>query len=500
MKADVQPFRLDSSLFAARGDRLALFGKTDSMTYRVLGERAHVVADALGALGVVPGEAVGLVSSGRVFDEAVGLVGISLHGAVVVPLDASAPPARWGAIAKARDVRVFVHDEPARALVEQAGTHTGRTLGRVCLKGTGELSETSRGDALEDTNTIDPALACILHTSGTTGGPKPVPITWAGLDAFTGFMIELVGLSGSDRVLRVAELVFDLSWFDHLATWRAGATLCTMGRRDLATGKALKTALTTLEPTVVYGVPSMFMKLGAACAEDELRPAPRAILYAGEVFPPRELAAFAAKVPKSRIWNLYGPTETNVCTYHEVRRDNLDGERETPIGLACPYAHCWLVEEGDRARVIEGEGIGELVVEGPTTVAGGPYATGDRVERKSDGLYYFRGRIDRMVKIRGYRVEPGEVEAAMEKHPAVRQAAVIAHDDERLGKVLRAFVAMSQDADERTLRSFLAETLPAYMVPERVVLLDELPRTVTEKTDYRVLEGMEGATTFVRKA
>ena len=496
MKADAKPFRLDTSLFAARGDRVALFGKTDSMTYRVLGERAQVVADALGELGVVPGEAVGLVSSGRLFDEAVGLVGILLHGAVVVPLDASAPPARWGAIAKARDVRVFVHDEPARTLVEQAGTHAGRVFGRVCLKGTGDLGETSRGEKPQGKTALDPALACILHTSGTTGGPKPVPITWAGLDAFTGFMIELVGLSEHDRVLRVAELVFDLSWFDHLATWRAGATLCTMERRDLALGGSkLRSVIESLAITIIYGVPSMFMKMTEAYRKTtgksllvDLPPPPRAILFAGEVFPPRELAALAAALPDSRLWNLYGPTETNVCTYHEVRRDELDGEQETPIGLACPYAHCWLVEEGKASRVIEGAGIGELVVEGPTTMAGGPYATGDRVERKSDGLYYFRGRIDRMVKIRGYRVEPSEVEAALEKHPAVRQAAVVVHADPRLGKVLRAFVAANQKLDERDLRFFLAETLPAYMVPERVVLLDELPRTVTGKMDYRMLE------------
>jgi acyl-coenzyme A synthetase/AMP-(fatty) acid ligase len=247
---------------------------------------------------------------------------------------------------------------------------------------------------------------------------------------------------------------------------------------------------------VVYGVPSMFMKVVGTFgggAGEHLSPSPRAILFAGEVFPPRELLAFAAKVPSSRLWNLYGPTETNVCTFYEVDRNKLDGERETPIGTACPYAKCKLVAEGDPLREIVGAGVGELVVEGPTTVGGGPYATGDRVERKEDGLYYFRGRIDRMVKIRGYRVEPGEVETALEKHSAVRQAAVLAVEDPRMGKVLRAFVAVRADVtgvDERSLRSFLAEELPAYMVPERVVCLDELPRTVTGKMDYRALESL----------
>jgi acyl-coenzyme A synthetase/AMP-(fatty) acid ligase len=493
MNLAVAPFRIDADLFAARGDRCALFGKTDSITYRVLGERACVIADSLDKLGVVLGEPVGLLSSGRAFDEAVGLVGIMLRGAVVVPLDASAPPARWASIAQARGIRVFVHDEPARSLVDKALAFTNKAFGRVCLGATGNVVDTSPSDTSVAEGVLDPAVACVLHTSGTTGGPKPVTITWAGLDAFTSFMIDLVGLSENDRVLRVAELVFDLSWFDHLATWRAGATLCTMSRRDLATGNALKAVTKALEPTVIYGVPSMFMKLGAACTDGELHPAPRAILFAGEVFPPRELATFAALVPASRLWNLYGPTETNVCTYHEVDRDKLDGRAETPIGLACPYALCWLVEEGDPSRQIDGFGVGELVVEGPTTIGGGPYATGDRVERKADGLLYFRGRLDRMIKIRGYRVEPGEVEATLEKHAAVRQSAVITHNDERLGKTLWAFVTLREgtgEVDERSLRIFLADVLPAYMVPERIVCLDELPRTVTGKTDYRVLEGM----------
>jgi acyl-coenzyme A synthetase/AMP-(fatty) acid ligase len=163
--------------------------------------------------------------------------------------------------------------------------------------------------------------------------------------------------------------------------------------------------------------------------------------------------------------------------------------------------------------------VGELVVEGPTTVGGGPYATRDRVERGQDGLFYFRGRIDRMVKIRGYRVEPGEVEAVLGAHPEVRQAAVIVHEDARLGKTLRAFVELralraparrglgplaapslvrargegdggeppAPAISERDFRIFLAERLPGYMVPERVIALPELPRTPTGKINYRAL-------------
>jgi acyl-coenzyme A synthetase/AMP-(fatty) acid ligase len=302
-------------------------------------------------------------------------------------------------------------------------------------------------------------------------------------------MIDLAKLTPNDRVLRVAELIFDLAWFDHIATLRAGATLVTMTRRDLAAGRALKDAIAALEPSVIYGVPSLFIKLTSTLGPGELlAPTPRVLFYAGEVFPPRELRELAVRAPGAALYNLFGPTETNVCAYHAIRTEDLDGVSETPIGLATPYAACELVTgEGKR---IEGPGVGELVVTGPTTQGGGPYATRDRVERKDDGLYYFRGRIDRMVKIRGYRVEPGEVEAALDAHPSVQRAAVVAIEDPKLGKVLRGYACArpgAEDVDERALRMYLAGRLPPYMVPEKILLVAELPLTPTGKIDYQAL-------------
>ncbi|WP_437279455.1 AMP-binding protein [Sorangium sp. So ce375] len=510
----VGTFRLRAEDLAARGDAIALASRGAAVTYAELAARAAAVGTALGGAGVRPGDRVALLSLGRAHDEPVALVGVLTAGAVAVPLDATAPPARLGRIARARGCRALVLDAAAEGLADGIDAELGGGLPRVELDAEGRTlrgaARANAGGASGDGGTSGDReasgdagagahdVACILHTSGSTGEPKPVPITWAGLDAFTAFCIDLVGLTPADRVLRVAELVFDLAWFDHLATFRAGATLATMARRDLASGRALRDAVSALAPTVIYGVPSMFMKLVAALpAADAGAPAPagalsppvRAILFAGEVFPPRELAALAARAPGAALYNLYGPTETNVCTFHQVDRAALDGASEVPIGVACPYAACALLAEDGSGRVIEGPGTGELVVSGPTTVDGGPYRTRDRVERKADGLFYFRGRIDRMVKIRGYRVEPGEVEAALASHPAVRQAAVIAVEDARLGKTLRGFVALAGDADDRSLRLYLAERLPPYMVPEKILAMDELPRTTTGKIDYRALPG-----------
>jgi acyl-coenzyme A synthetase/AMP-(fatty) acid ligase len=489
-------YRLRGSDLAARGEATALVSQTARITYAELARRAAGVWRQLAKVGILPGDPVALLSAARGHDEPVAFCGILTIGAVAVPLDATAPPGRLARIARARHCRAIVVDQAGLAIAGAIQAHFEvngwESLSQVVLDAEGHVSAPLSHPAPAPHDGVrDTRLACILHTSGSTGAPKPVPFTWEGIDAFTGWMIDRIGLSPSDRVLRVAELIFDMAWFDHIATFRAGAALATMTRRDLAAGRALRDAVQALRPTVIYGVPSLFIKLVSALAGSECIPAPvRAILFGGEVFPPRELLGLAQRAPGAELHNLYGPTETNACTAHRIDRDALDGKSEIPIGTACPYATCRIVAEDGSGHIVQGPGTGELVVEGPTTVGGGPYATRDRIERGSDGLFYFRGRIDRMVKIRGYRVEPGEVEAALSAHPCVQQAAVVTHDEPRVGKTLRAFVTLrgdAADASERAIRIFLSERLPPYMVPDKVTAIGAMPLTPTGKIDYQAL-------------
>jgi L-proline---[L-prolyl-carrier protein] ligase len=469
------PWRFGRRDLEAGGRRPALSGMGDDVGYHALAARAEGVAEALGAAGIAAGDRVALISGVRAHDEGVGLAGILLAGAVVVPLDPAAPAARLAGICDSAGVRAVVHDAAAAKHLPE--------LARIELAEDGHVLA-SVGSARRVTTAPDDSLCCLLHTSGSTGVPKPVPIGWAGMDAFTGWMIGLVGLAAADRVLRVAELTFDLAWFDHLATWRAGATLCTSSRRNVATGPSLVKELARLRPTIIYGVPSLFTKVVAAMAPDT--PEPRIVCFAGEVYPPRELAKLAERLPAARLFNLFGPTETNVCTYWEVERDRLDGESEIPIGAACPYAECRIVDE--EGRTIDGAGRGELWVRGPTAL-GGEHCTGDGVERGADGLYWFRGRLDRLAKIRGYRVHPVEVESVLGAHPRVREAAVVVREHPRLGKILCAFVTLDEPraVDARSLRIHLSERLPPYMIPDVVEEVGEMPRTSTGKIDHRAL-------------
>jgi acyl-CoA synthetase (AMP-forming)/AMP-acid ligase II len=232
----------------------------------------------------------------------------------------------------------------------------------------------------------------------------------------------------------------------------------------------------------------------------------RTVLFAGEVFPMKYLRGVMERFPRAEFFNLYGPTETNVCTYYHVRRP-LDGAvGQLPIGVACANTSVFALD--DDGRLVDAGGVGELYVRGPTVMRGywgmpdrtsevlvpNPlqaafsehvYRTGDLVQRGADGTYRFIGRRDHMVKSRGYRIELGEIEEVLYTHGAVREAAAIAIPDEEIGNRIEAVVVPHPGCppSEAELKIFCAAYLPRYMVPERFVFHSELPRTSTGKTD-----------------
>ncbi len=263
------------------------------------------------------------------------------------------------------------------------------------------------------------------------------------------------------------------------------------------------------EISVWYSTPStliLMLEEGAFDARDY--PHLRCILFAGEVFPTKHLRRLRRAVPGARLCNLYGPTETNVCTWHQVDELPADDRESIPIGRACANTEVVALDDaGEEAA--EGE-EGELWVRGPTLMLGywgdaektaaslkplpdrGPglwYRTGDLVHRDAGGDYHFHGRRDHMVKVRGYRVELGEVEAALYTHPNVRELAVVAVPATGHGKKLRAYV-VPHDAKEHSLiqlKAHLGQSLPAYMIPAEMECLETLPKTSTGKVDRQAL-------------
>jgi acyl-coenzyme A synthetase/AMP-(fatty) acid ligase len=233
----------------------------------------------------------------------------------------------------------------------------------------------------------------------------------------------------------------------------------------------------------------------------------RFVHFAGEVFPVRHLRSLKAQIPHPRYFNLYGPTETNVCTFHEIPAVVPEDRVEPyPIGTCCAHYRHRIVDEAGRSRPRGEEG--ELWIAGPGVMAGywnAPerdaevfrsdpggerwYRTGDLVVEAPDGTLLFRGRRDRMVKRRGYRIELGEIEATLYRHPELKEAAVLADRDAQDDVQLRCFVTLRAGKPSVIrMKQFCAEHLLSYMVPDVFVFLDALPRTSTGKVDYQRLK------------
>jgi len=232
----------------------------------------------------------------------------------------------------------------------------------------------------------------------------------------------------------------------------------------------------------------------------------RLALFAGEVFPLRHLRSLASFWTNARFFNLYGPTETNVCTYFEIPNP-IPQERSQPfpIGKSCSHLTCQIFDENG-LEVPAGK-EGELCVTGdimagywnqPEKTASSYfvdgtgkrwYRTGDIVIQDPDGNFVYVGRKDRMVKRRGYRVELGEIEAMLYKHSAVVEAAVIAISDPEGGIQIKAFLQVSdpEQASVIKMKQYAAEALPTYMIPDRFIFLLALPKTTTDKIDYQKL-------------
>jgi acyl-CoA synthetase (AMP-forming)/AMP-acid ligase II len=240
----------------------------------------------------------------------------------------------------------------------------------------------------------------------------------------------------------------------------------------------------------------------------------RLVLFAGEVFPPKHLRNLVALWPQPDYYNLYGPTETNVCTFARIPKPIPD-DRTEPYPIGWPCAHCAdLVLDTDQQRVAPSE-EGLLYISGPSvfqgywnrlpeterafTEIGGTrwYNTGDVVRRDAADGYVFLGRRDRMVKRRGYRIELGEIENGLYKHTGIREAAVVAVPDPASGVRIVAFLSLVEPAAPPSivdLKSFCGEHLPAYMIPDQFLFRSALPRTSTQKVNYPVLvqQLMEG--------
>jgi amino acid adenylation domain-containing protein len=480
---------------AARiGPRTAVVSGERSLTYGELDRRANQLAHRLARHGVGSGSLVGICLE-RSIEMVVGLLGILKAGAAYVPLDPAFPTARLAhVLADARLPLVLTEG----ALVD-ALPRTG--VQRLFL----DRHETLEGEPDDARGLPRVGLgdrAYVLYTSGSTGRPKGVEIEHRGLANFLCSMQNEPGIAESDVLVAVTTLSFDIAGLELYLPLLAGARLVVASREVAQDGPRLASLLSSSGATLLQATPATWRML----EESGWRGSPELTMLCGGEALPRELARTLR--PRGRaLFNLYGPTETTIwSTVHRVS----SGDGPVPLGRAIANTRLHVLDE--RLRHVPPGVPGELWIGGhgvargylgrPDLTAerflpdpfGGEtgqriYRTGDLVRRRVDGRLEYLGRTDEQAKVRGFRVELGEVEAALAQHPFVQSGAVVARDDSSGQKRLFAYfvVRPGHDPSATELRTFLGERLPAYMVPTGFARLDVLPLTPNGKVDRRAL-------------
>jgi amino acid adenylation domain-containing protein len=490
--------------------RVAIDFMGQQMTYAELARASDLVAGYLMRQGIRPGERVGFYFH-KCFEALVCLFGLIRAGITYVPFDLQVPVSRIKLICRQCGIRSLIAGALPQGLSGIDWAIVAEPSDAELPGGTViPLSEVLGVGPSATGPPLPPAdgIANIIYTSGSTGEPKGVMITTESLMHYSKWGVETFGLTPSDRIANHAPYSFDLSTFDVFAAIRAGATMCPFP--DAARGHPYRTArfIDHERITVWYSVPwcLVLMVLRGGLPTHDLS-ALRHVLFAGEVMPPEHLRTLMTQVPHPIYWNLYGPTETNVCTYHRVDPADLDDADGVPIGRPISDTRVWVVDE--TGRTVPSGQAGELLVAGPTVFAGyygdergtaerlvgAPDGdglackTGDRAIARGDGVLTFLGRYDRMVKVRGYRIELAEIEAVVAAHPAVAEAAVVAVGHRMRGTTLTGFVCLQDGVDigENELSAFCRERLPRYMVPCRWRFFEDLPRNPHGKIDLASL-------------
>ncbi len=501
-------------------DRVALVDDERALTYAELDAVTNQIAHLLARIGVGKGDRVGLYLR-KSWEAVAGAYGIMKAGAAYVPLDPEAPIERIGYILSNCGIRTMLSSAERSATWSELAATT-KLESVVALDSAPEGADPAIGATIltpEDiaaepdhapaARVIDLDLALMLYTSGSTGNPKGVMLSHVNVMTFVKWAVDEFGVSGGDHLSQVAPLHFDLSTFDLYGASLAGATVHLAPRQTSMFPMEMRRFIDEHGISVVYAVPSaLIMLTERGKLEPGDLPALRTILFAGEVFPTKYLSRLMRLLPGRVFSNLYGPTETNVCTYYTVPEPPPEEAPPISIGKAITNVETFVVRE-DGLVAAPGE-VGELHVRGASVMQGywgdpertarsrivnqfsdglsdAVYKTGDLVIEGPDGNSTILGRRDNQIKSRGYRIELGDIETALYAHPQIRECAAVAIPDEMITNRIKAFVVAETSMDPRDLVAFLDQHIPKYMVPGEFEFTDALPKTSTGKIDRQSL-------------
>jgi len=501
-------------------EKIAVRCGNEQLTYLQLFLLSNQLGRSLQNSGVGRGDRVGIYMFKNVFS-AVAMYGIMTAGAAYVPLDPFAPIERLHYVIENCNINVLVtHDRKQKEIKELC------QLGEFKkIIGISDDSSSSKYLSWEKVQQLSSSpleiklteqdLAYILYTSGSTGTPKGIVHTHRSGLSFANWAVETYQLVMDDRISNHAPLHFDLSTFDYFASSIVGATTCIIPEAVTKFPASMAKWIQEEKITVWYSVPyALIQMLQRANLPERDFSSLRWILFAGEPFPTKHLRELMNQLPGKKFSNLYGPTETNVCTFYHVPPLAESNDEPIPIGIACSNIED-IVIDLDGRKVSEGE-IGELLIRGGVVMKGywgRPdltekgfykravtdqfedvfYRTGDLVQKIPDGNYRFLGRKDRQIKTRGYRVELDEIESILLTIAEVAEAAVYPIPDDEGSNLIEAAVIpkVEMDLSIDVLFFELGKKLPPYAIPSAIHIRSDFPRTSTGKIDRRALQNLD---------
>jgi len=485
---------------------VAVVCEGEELSYRELDRRANRLAWRLSALGVGPESRVAVCLE-RSAELVVALLAVLKAGGGYVPLDPEYPRERLAFMLTDAQPAVLLSSEPLRDRLPPLEVPV-LWLDRLAE----DIDDAETGDRLPRGCATDLQLAYMIYTSGSTGRPKGVQVPHRALVNFLFSLRDLLRVDPGDRLLAVTSLSFDIAALELYLPLLAGATVEVVGREIATDGERLRERLDASRATFMQATPSTWRLL----VRSGWPGSPRlTVLCGGEPLP--EDLARDLRARARTVWNLYGPTETTVWS----SADRLTGPAPEPprVTLGRPIANT-AIHLLDRHFAPVPLGVpGELYIGGDGVTRGylrrpdltaerflpDPFAadrpgcrlyrTGDLARRLPDGRVEFLGRVDHQVKLRGFRIEPGEIEAALVALAGAREAVVVVREDRstqgpgdrRLVAYLTGEIGMTTDELRRTLR----ERLPDYMVPVAFVRLAALPLTPNGKLDRKALPAPE---------
>lgn len=504
-----------------------------ALTYKELTEQSHQLAHLLTGLGVQRGDRVGIYLN-RCLETAVAVYGILSAGAVFVPLAPYAPPSRTQFVLQDCGIQHLISNKNQiknlkntltenlniKSIISPFGERVispsrggwGEDFTEFCANLNIRTFTQEKLQQLPHTNpkirTLEDDLAYIMYTSGTTGTPKGIMHTHRSGLAYAKLSADLYNVHPNDRFGSHAALHFDVATMGYFTIPFAGATTVIIPDIHTKLPVSMSQLIEKERLTIWYSVTfALIQVLQSGVMETLDFNALRWILYCGEPFPAKHLRSLMQRLPKARFSNVYGPAEVNQCTYYHLPKPP-EADETIPLGKVWDNTEMLIFDEND-APVKQGE-TGELLIRSATQMKGywnKPdltekgfyrqqkitgceeifYRTGDLVRVCEEGNLHFLGRKDRQVKVRGYRIELDEVEAALTTHEAVESAAIFAvkNDDEAY---INAVVVLKKDLKISDLKLYLSERLPAYAVPSNIKFIDAIPRTSAGKVNYKILK------------